>query len=120
MNAHKQAELKEQAPRSPFWVCFIVFLFLAGDYGFRLSNLVQQRAQLEQSQTIQALNAATLTQAQQLEARIQALSLELLQLANTNAAAKRIVQDFNIQWTPDPTPSAPAQVAPLAPDRQKK
>jgi hypothetical protein len=53
----------------------------------------------------------TLAQARQLEARLESLSLELLQVARTNAAAKQIVQDFNIQWTPGPAASVPASAA---------
>jgi hypothetical protein len=52
-----------------------------------------------------------LKQAQQLEARLEAFSLDLLQVAKTNTAAKQIVQDFNIQWNPGPAASVPAPAA---------
>jgi hypothetical protein len=120
MNAEKGKPLKALAQHNPFWVCFIVFLLLAGDYGFRLSNLLQQRAQLEQAKLMQARNAGALDQARQLEARLEALSLDLLQVAKTNATAKQIVQDFNIQWNPAPAATHPAQAPPLAPAGQKK
>ena len=38
-------------------------------------------------------------------------SLELLQVAKTNATAKQIVQEFNIQWTPGPTAPVPSPPA---------
>ena len=109
MNADKQRLLVEQPRRSPFWACFALFLLLACDYGFRLANLLEQREQLNQAALLQAQNAGALAQARQLEARLEALSLELLQVAKTNAAAKQIVQDFSIQWTPGPASSAAQQ-----------
>jgi hypothetical protein len=111
MNTDKQKTLAESSRRNPFWVCFIVFLLLACDYGSRLANLWDQRVQLTQAHLLQTQNAGALAQAQQLEARLQALSLELLQVARTNAAARQIVQDFNIQWNPGPADSAPAPAA---------
>jgi hypothetical protein len=102
MSADKQKTLTELSRRSPFWICFAVFLLLACDYGFRLVGLWNQRAQLNQALLAQVQTSGALTQAQQMERRLEALSLELLQVAKTNAAAKQIVQDFNIQWTPGP------------------
>jgi len=49
-----------------------------------------------------------------------ALNVDLLQLANTNAAARKIVQDFNIQWTPGPGAASPAQPLTPVPASQKK
>ncbi|HVM48625.1 MAG TPA: hypothetical protein VMU04_11395 [Candidatus Acidoferrum sp.] len=107
-------------PPNPFGVCFLVFLLLACDYGFRLYNLAVQHKQLDQAQLMQTQNVGALSQARQLEARIEALSLDLLQVAKTNDAAKKIVQEFNIQWNPGPgTPAAP-QASPPAPAPQKK
>jgi hypothetical protein len=114
MNADKQKTLAESSRRNPFWVCFLVFLLLACDYGYRLMNLLDQREQLNQAVLMQAQNVGALKQAQQLEARLESLSLELLQIAKTNPAAKQIVQDFNIQWTPGPAASVPA-TAPSVP-----
>jgi len=110
MNADKQNTLTESSRRNPFWVCLAVFLLLACDYGFRLVNLLDQREQLNQAVLMQAQNAGALRQSQQLEKRLEALSLELLQVAKTNAAARQIVREFNIQWTPSPAApvSAPA------------
>ena len=116
MNPDKQKLLAEASRRNPFWVCFLVFLLLATDYGFRLANLLAQREQLNQAALTQAQNVGTLTQAQQLEKRLETLSLELLQIAKTNAAAKQIVQDFSIRWTPGEAAPAPA----AATNRQKK
>jgi hypothetical protein len=103
MNPDKQKALAELSRWSPFGICLVVFLLLACDYGFRMAGLWDQREQLTQTLLTQAQNVGTLAQAQQLERRLEALSLDLLQLAKTNAAAKQIVQEFNIQWTPSPT-----------------
>ena len=111
MNADKQKTLEASSWRSPFGVCFVVFLLLACDFGYRLVNLLEQREQLNQAVLMQAQNIGTLTQARQLEARLESLSLDLLQVAKTNAAAKQIVQDFNIQWNPNPAISGPVPVA---------
>ena len=80
-------------------------------YGFRLFNLIEQRQQLDQAQLAQAQNLGALAQAQQLSARLESLSLDLLQLAKTNAVARQIVQDFNIQWNPGPAAAAPMPLA---------
>jgi len=97
--------------RNPFWVCLLVFLVLGVDNGFRLVRVVEQRQQLDMLQHKQAQIVAqietALSQQPQLEARLQALSLDLLQLGKTNAAAQQIVQEFKIQWTPGST-AAPA------------
>ncbi|PYJ08933.1 MAG: hypothetical protein DME25_00075, partial [Verrucomicrobia bacterium] len=69
------------------------------------------RSQLHQAELMQAQNAGALAQAQRLEGQLEALSLDLLQLAKTNAAAKQIVQDFNIQWNPGPAAAAPVRPA---------
>jgi hypothetical protein len=113
MNVDKQKTLAESSRRNPFWVCFVVFSLLACDYGYRLVNLLDQREQLNQALLMQAQNVGALAQARQLESRLESLSLELLQVAKTNAAAKQIVQEFNIQWTPGPAASAPAPAAPV-------
>ena len=120
MNPEKEKALREAAQRNPFWVCFIVFLLLAGDYGYRMSNLAQQRTQLNQARLMQAQNAGALVQARQLEARLEALSLDLLQVAKTNTAARQIVQDFNIRWTPGQAASSPGQGPAPVPPGQKK
>ncbi len=120
MKNDKESALRELAQRSPFWICFIVFLLLACDYGFRMSNLLQQRSQLDRARLLQIQNAGVLAKARQLEARLEALSLDLLQVAKTNAAAKQIVQDFNIQWTPGPAAPAPAPGSAPAPANPKQ
>jgi hypothetical protein len=118
MNADKHKTVTEAPRPNPFWVCFLVFLLLGCDYGFRLWNLWVQREQLNQAVLMQAQNAGALAQARQLEARLQAFSVELLQVAKTNAAAKQIVQDFNIQWNPGPAASAPAPTAAAAAEKK--
>ena len=116
MNPDTQKTLAELSRRSPFGICLLVFLLLACDYGFRLANLLDQRDQLNQMLLVQAQNVGALAQARQLEGRLESLSLDLLQIAKTNASAKQIVRDFNIQWTPGPTAPlpAPAAAAPAA------
>ena len=116
MNPDKEKKLLELSRRSPFGVCLLIFLLLAADYAFRLVSLLDQRAQLNRALLMQTQNAGALAQARQLESRLEALSLELLQVAKTNAAADKIVQEFNIQWTPGPATPVPA---PAAVDQKK-
>ena len=121
MNPDKEKKLAELSRRNPFAVCFIVFLLLAGDYAFRLVSLFNQRDQLNRALIQQAQNAGALAQGRQLEARLEAFSFELLQIAKTNAAAKSIVEEFNIQWNPGPAAPGPAAPGPAAlPGAQKK
>ena len=112
MNTDNQKALTALSQRNPFWVCLLVFLLLGCDYGFRLASLLDQREQLNQTLILQAQNVGVLAQSRQLEGRLEALSLELLQVAKTNATAKQIVQDFNIQWNPGPAASVPEVSAP--------
>ena len=116
MNPDKQKMLAELTRRGPFWVCFLVFLLLACDYGYRFANLLDQRGQLNEAMLNQARNAGALTQARELEQRLAGLSLELLQVAKTNANARQIVHDFNIQWTPA-TAATSAPVAEVPPKK---
>jgi hypothetical protein len=116
MNPDKEKKLADLHRLNPFWACFTVFLLLAGDYAFRLVNLLDQRDQLNRAALMQAQNVGALAQAQQLESRLEAFSLDLLQIAKTNAAAKSIVDEFNIRWTPNPT--MPAALP--SPGEQKK
>lgn len=112
MNPNKERVRTEPARHSPFWVCLGVFVLLAGDYGLRLVNVVEQRRQLTQARLAQTQNLGALAEARQVEARLEALSLDLLQIASTNAVAQQIVRDFNIRWTPGPaTGPAPAPAA---------
>jgi hypothetical protein len=92
--------LTELARRNPFWICSIVFLLLAVNYGLTFSNLLRQRQQLASAQSMQNQNTRALEQSRQLETRLEGLSLELLQIGKTNSNAKQIIQEFNIQWTP--------------------
>lgn len=89
---------------NPFWVCLLVFAALAIESGIRFNALWKQRKQLDEAQLSRPENIAQLSQLsarrQQIEPRLQALSLDLLQIAQTNNAARQIVQEFNIQWTP--------------------
>jgi hypothetical protein len=102
------------AGRNPFWVCLAVFLVLAVDNCFRLDELSGQRQQLEAqrrqleglrlNQTLEAAQfGQALSQQPQIEFRLQVFSMDLLQVAKTNAAAQEIVREFKIQWTPAAT-----------------
>ena len=105
MNPEAKKALEESARRNAFWPCLGVFLLLACEHGIGLKNLLAQHQQLEQTRTLQDQNLETLMQARDLGSRIQELSLDLLEVAKTNAAAKQIVQDFGIKWNPGPTPA---------------
>jgi hypothetical protein len=122
VNQDRDRALLELTQRSPFWVCLLVFALLAADTGFRLASSVSQRKQLDEAQLVQAQNvgrmSSTLAQLPQIEAKLQALSLDLIQVAKTNAMAAQIVREFNIQWTPPPesylTPPAITPVIPAS------
>lgn len=115
MNQDRERALLELVRRNPFWVCLLVFAALAADSGFRLFNTIRQRQQLDDARIVQAQNAGrmreVIDQAPRLEAKLQALSLDLLQVARTNPTAAQIVQDFKIEWNPGPA----ASVSPLTP-----
>src|SRR5437588_3932319 len=100
MTAERENMFFALARRNPFWICLVVFLALATDQVFRLLTQMAQRDQLNQARRMQEQNFNVLVEAQQLETRLQSLSLDLLQVAKSNAVAKQIVQDFNIQWNP--------------------
>ncbi len=104
MNAEDKKALAESMRRNPFWVCLIVFALLACERGLQLAAQLDQRQQLEQTLFIQGQNQSKLVQSKQLEMQLQGLSVELVQMSKTNSAANQIVQDFNIQWTPNPAP----------------
>ena len=118
--SHDKDRKAPESPRySPFWVCFLVFLLVGGDYALRLVSLLNQRDQLNEATLMQAQNLGALAQARQLEGRLEGFSMDLLQIAKTNATARQIVQEFNIQWTPGPAPvptttAAPAVAAPVS------
>jgi hypothetical protein len=116
VNTDKERTLLASSRRNPFWVCLTVFLLLACDYGFRLPKLLDQRDQLNQVLLMQEQNMGVLAQARQVESRFEALWLDLLQVAKTNATAKQIIQDFNLQWNPS---AAPAVRAPAGTNQPK-
>ena len=110
MNMQKGHAESTRLSYSPFGVCLMVFVMLGVDSGFRLAKVFAQRRQIGQAQVVQAQNVGrlsrTVSQQPQVEARLQALSIDLVQIAKTNTTARQIVQEFNIQWTPGPTPAA--------------
>lgn len=102
MNAERA--LPDTSRQSPFWICLIVFATLAVDAGFRLAKALDQRQQLDRARLNQAATvgrlASALAQMPQLEARLQAISVDLIQLGRTNATAAQLIREFNISWTP--------------------
>jgi hypothetical protein len=82
----------------------LVFALLAAETALRLVNSARQRKQLDalmlqQQQEIGRLRPL-LQSLNEVETRLQGLSLDLLQMAQTNATAAQIVREFGIQWTP--------------------
>ena len=102
------------ADQNIFWVLLAVFAVLALDAAFRLSDLLAQRSQLDQARFVQAQNIGKLAEGQQAQARLQMLSYEVFQMASTNEGARKIVQDFNIRFTPGAS-AASASVPVAAP-----
>lgn len=115
MNQDPERTSPAASRRNPFWVCLVVFLALAVDGGFRLARVLEQRRQLDQLQLTQAANigrlSTVLTQAQKVETRLQAISLDLIRVARTNGVAAQLVREFNIQYTPGTEIAAPRATA---------
>ena len=105
MKSSDERAMAETLSRNPFWPCFFVFALLATDYALRFQKLYSQRQQMvqagmNQAQTIGRMSQA-LSQQTQAEAKLQALSVDLVKLASTNnTTALQIVREFNIEWTP--------------------
>jgi hypothetical protein len=100
---------------NPFWVCLLVFLALAVDASFRLAKAWEQRGHLQQARVTQKANveraANALAQTDKLEIKLQAVSIDLLQLGRTNATAAQLIREFNISWTPGTETAAPASLS---------
>ncbi len=94
------------APHNLFWVLLVLILALCVDYGIRLNFVWQQHGQLSRASANQTQSIANLGQVPEFESKIRTLSFNLVQSAKTNSAAKQIVQEFGIQWTPPATNSA--------------
>lgn len=109
------ATLREEVHRNPFWVCLLVFGVLAVDGGLRFSQLMAQRGRMSEAEQNQAATISQmsqeLSQLPTVESKLQALSMDLLQVATTNAAAAQIVQEFNVQWTPGATTTSATNAA---------
>lgn len=103
------------ARANPFAVCLLVFTVLAVDAGFRLAKAFEQRGNLLRAQANQKANvdraAKALAQSEELEAKLQAVSVDLLQLGRTNAIAAQLIREFNISWTPGIETAAPASLS---------
>ena len=107
MNSDAEQTHVSPVSRNPFWACLAVFLVLAVANVLRLTELSQQCGQLNELRLNQVREVTQLgpvwAQQSQLEAKLQAYSMDLLQLATTNAASRQIVQEFKIQWLPGST-----------------
>lgn len=122
MSAERDKARGDAMRRSPFWACAVVFTVIAVDSALRLASFIGQRRQLtearaSQEETIGQMSQV-LAQSPEVEARLRPFTLELLQMARTNAAARQIVQEFNIQWTPG-SDAAPQPTAPQKPAESK-
>lgn len=117
MNVHQERERAalEATRRNPFWVFLLVFLALAIEGGARLARQIEQRQQLGQMELNQAATvgrlSAVLAQAPQTEAKLQSISMDLIQVARTNALAAQLVREFNISWTPPSSSAAEGAAA---------
>lgn len=79
---------------SPFGAIVLVFLALVIGYSIQLGSLWNQYQQNKQAQT--AL-VEMLPQVKAVNAKLQKVSQELIQMSATSAPAKQIVAEFNIQ-----------------------
>lgn len=112
MSTEKEKALQARLHRSPFWVCLAVFLALTVDAGLRISEQWEARRQIRVMHHGQEGSSARLAESRRIEAALQRLSVDLVQIGRTNAAAADIVSEFNIQWSgapasPTATPPAP-------------
>ena len=118
MSHHQEREraVLDATQRSPFWVCLVVFLAFVVDGGARFWRQIEQRQQLGRMQLNQAATvgrlSAVLAQAPQTEAKLQSISVDLIQVARTNALAAQLVREFNISWTPSATGGVAQATAP--------
>ncbi len=94
-----------------FWILLILFLALGTDYAFRLVDLRQQHALLTQFQTQQKQSFAKIAQMKETARKVYALSVELAQIAPTNAVVEQIVMESGIPYTPRPAPVSTNQNA---------
>ena len=86
-----------------FWTLLILFLALGTDYAFRLVDIRQQHSLLTQFQKQQSQNFDKIAQMQETARKVYELSVELVQIAPTNAVVEQIVMESGIPYTPPPT-----------------
>ena len=90
--------------RNPFWACLLVFAALGLNAGMQLDELLAQRGNMARAHASQdqeiVKNMDALKQQPQVEARLQALTVDLIQVAHTNSRAAQIVQEFGVSWAP--------------------
>ena len=82
---------------SPFWPITIVFVALMIGYSIQLGGLFNQRQQIQKTEISLT---GLLPQAQAVNATLQKVSQELIELSATSVPAKQIVNDFNIRINP--------------------
>jgi len=96
---------------SPFWPVFLTALSLAGLLGWQTVEACRQRAALNRLAIEQQVLVG---QAAQTEAKLQALMLELMNLARTDADARAIVTKYRITFNPPVSTLPSAGVPPAA------
>lgn len=96
MNEH-QSPQHSQPTFSAFWPVFLLALSMAGFLGWQVSVAVRQymgSLRLADQQAVVASQAANA------EAKLQAVVLDLLKLAETDSDAREIADKYNIKFTP--------------------
>lgn len=92
---------KQWVAHSPFWPIVLLGLSLVAFLGWQVTlGIKEYRAGLAMVDRQRLIGV----QAADAEAKLQAMVLDLLELARTNTAANAIVEQFSIQYTPPAQP----------------
>jgi hypothetical protein len=100
MNPHEE----NTALFTPFWPLCLMAVSLAAFLGWQVMTAARQyiaALRLADQQTLLAGQAA------QAESKLQAMMMDLLELAKTDADAQAIVGKYGIKFNPAPTPALP-------------
>ena len=89
---------------TPFWPLCLLALSLGCFLGWQVTTTVQQYIGLVRLADQQSLLAG---QAAQAESKLQAMMMDLLELAKTDADALAIVNKYNIKFNPAPASALP-------------
>lgn len=82
---------------TPFWPVFILIITIGVTLGWQVILANQQRQNLEKIAEQQLVMSQ---QAAQTEAKLQAIMVDLVELARTNSEAQVIVRKYNIKMNP--------------------